>query len=215
MKPWEFSVKQYSSDRALAVKHFLYRVYADEMGWLPEDGNPSDWTVKEDGQGGYFTDKFDDTAVWFGVFNAGEQAAVGRVIVPVESKLEVELYQEIPARFKVEGILRAEINRLAVAKKYNKSPALSKLMCAMYGYILAEKIDYLVGGIPNPTLAFAKAFGFKPLEPPLIFSYSGNDTDDAQVMYLDLKGSGRAQQIIQRLTSETVFNLKFFDEEVH
>jgi hypothetical protein len=204
-----------SPDQTLCARHFLYTVYAEEMRWLPQKGNPSGWIVERDKQGRYFSDRYDAVASWFGVFDAKEMAAAGRVITPLAGRLEVELYAELPAEFKKKfraaGTSRAEINRLAVAAKYASTPALSVLMHAMYEYIQGEEIGYLVCGIPEPTRGFALAIGLLSFEPQVRFYYAKGDSVGAEIMYMDCRDKERVKNNIKFLDTVTVQNLKFFD----
>jgi len=139
----EFIGKKLNPQEALCAKHFVYMVYAQELNWLPATDNPSNWMVKEDEQGSFFSDIYDIAAAWFGVFAGDELAAAGRFIEPLHNKLEVELYQEIPDFLKNEQVRRIEINRLMVRQKYNNSPELIVLLQTMYKYIIASTIDFI------------------------------------------------------------------------
>ncbi len=210
----EFIGKKLNPQDSLRARHFVYKVYTKEMNWLPAADNPSNWVVKEDEQGRYFSDIYDTVSVWFGVFAIDDLVAAGRIVEPLHNKLEVELYQEIPDFLKNEQVRRIEINRLMVRQKYNNSPALIVLLQTMYKYIIAITIDFIVTGVPQATVDFAKNIGLKDFEPPLHFFYSKDDSNGATVMYRDCRNKENLKKQINQLNMEVVKAFKFFVEDV-
>ena len=198
----------------IRAKHFVYQVYAQELNWLPAEHNPSNWIVKQDEKGRYFSDIYDATAIWFGVFTADEQVAAGRFISPINNKLEVELYQEIPEFLKKKQEKRVEVNRIAVLQKYTNSPALLILLQTMYEYLIESSIDFIVTGIPKATVDFARLIGLKNLDPPLHFFYTKRDSTGATVMYRDCRNKEKVKEQINQLNMEAVKTFKFFVKDV-
>jgi hypothetical protein len=211
----KFVGKKLSNEKqALRAKHFVYEVYAHELNWLPQPGNPSNWIVAQDEQGHYFTDKFDTVAVWFGVCAGDEMVAVGRFIEPLDNKLEVELYQEIPEFLRKKQEKRVEVNRLAVLRKYTNSPALLILLQTIYKYLLYSSIDFIVTGVPKATIDFAKKIGLKNLDPPLHFFYTKGESTGATVMYRDCRNKENLKKQISQLNMDAVKVFKFFVKHV-
>lgn len=210
----ELKGKELNAREVIHARHFVYNVYAQELNWLPAADNPSHWKVKKDEQGSYFSDIYDVASVWFGVFAGQELAAAGRIVEPLDNKLEVELYQEIPDFIKNEQIKRIEINRLAVKKRYSSSPALIILLQTMFQYILDNSIDFVVSGVPEATIDFALLIGLKDFNPPMHFFYSKADTAGATVMYCDCRKKQEVRMQMKKLNMEVIKTFNFFVDDV-
>ncbi|HEQ71298.1 MAG TPA: hypothetical protein ENN69_02315 [Spirochaetia bacterium] len=203
------TAKVLDAAEALAATHFVYTVYAGELRWLPAEKNPSQWEVRRDEQGLYFTDMFDREATWFGVFHGKRFAAAGRLVRPVNGKLEVELYQELPDHLAWET-KRAEMNRLTLAAEFADSPALMMLVRSIFEYTAEHDIEFLVEGVPDAAMKFAERIGLTPLEPALYFRYSPEDPADSSVMYMDCRNAQEMRNRVTGLDESIAGSFTFF-----
>lgn len=191
-----YIAKQLNHNETLRAKHFLYKVYAGQLGWIPDRQNPSEWVVKEDSDGTYFEDLFNEKAQWFGVFEKNGFVASGRLLSPVNSKLELELYTDIPERFLAGNSVRVEMNRIAVDKAHNGTEALGLLFREMFLYAQRTGIDYIFTGAPESTMTIIRELNFRTLTQ---FSYAPDGSDTAYCACLEIKDKATLEKTLTTL----------------
>ncbi|MBN1646904.1 MAG: hypothetical protein JW874_02625 [Spirochaetales bacterium] len=202
----KFDARILDADEALAARHFCYDVYAGQLNWLPAEGNPSGWVVRQDAQGFYFEDMFNRTARWFGVFEAGSFACTGRVFTPADKGLELELYNTIPPQYKEEGRTRVELNRLTVDARYNGSPVIGLLLREMFSYVRESRIDYVFVAAPPASMPIVMDIGFSVVN---TFKYAPEDEEYVSCTLFDTTDRVKLDEQIKILESKK-YTLNFF-----
>ncbi len=197
----EITSKPLNQSETRAAKHFLYEVYTEELGWIPEPGNPSQWVVLEDSEGAYLDDMFNRSAHWFGVFDGPRFAASGRLFFPVKSKLEIELYDTIPCEFRGHGKIRAEMNRIAIAETYNGTAVPALLFIEIISFARKKGIDYLFTAAPEKTVDIISMLDFQILHQ---FKYHQNDTHPAYCAVFDVNDDAKVQRVIRSLETAKI-----------
>ncbi|MBN1412297.1 MAG: hypothetical protein JW969_15735 [Spirochaetales bacterium] len=164
----------------------LYRVYAGEMGWVPDPENPSKWIICEDAGGKYFKDIFSPVSRWFGVFDGSLLIGTGRVIDPVNGKLDMELYHNLP---EILGkSVRLEFNRVAILREYGDTNAFPLLCAELLFYLSESKAHYcLIASPTDPLTEFSLSMGFRKPELGGRFKYHASDIQPVQVLYIDCR----------------------------
>ncbi len=190
-------LNQFESNHA---RYFLYDVYAKEMNWTPPFPNPSEWVIKENHNGKFFSDRFDFDSQWFGVYDGFTLIACGRVLYPLENKLEVELYHPIPDWYKIRYYKLTEINRIAVKKEFLASGALNVLSLEFIKFFIKQKTDYAFASAYNAEMIdFLRSIGFKTMNPPVKFKYFKSDANAVNLMCLDCTDQKKIKNIIDSL----------------
>ena len=197
-----FSVKRLNKRETQHAKHFLYSVYAGQLNWLPQPDNPSGWAVERDEDGEYFDDIYNDTARWFGVYDGGPLAASGRLLYPVGSKLEIELYDSIPDEFRGNGLSRVEMNRIAVDESYNGTEALSLLFREMLLFVREHQIDCIFTAAPESTLPIIEDMNFRILRS---FKYAPEDTSPAYCAVFEAEDPDRITETLVKIDGKAYY----------
>lgn len=174
-----------SDEEIRMAQRLIYQVYVEEIGWIPEQENPSrihfqSWQGKM-----LFMDDFDRNALWFGTFHYDELIACWRFCPPQQGKFELELYHPVPNFLKASNSL--EVNRLAIHRNYrNRSRIIYGLIREAYE-TLYQDFDYTFAAVtfPNPGDLYLK-IGLKKLNVPS-FKYSPSDPQEVSLICLDFK----------------------------
>jgi hypothetical protein len=178
----------------------IYQVYALEMKWLPAPGNPSGWTDEEDQYGPYFQDIFSRTAQYFGVFDGERLIGTSRAIRPVNGKLEIELYYDLPEAL-TRGS-RVESNRVAILRDYADSDASLLLARELVAYLSESGMELcLTTSLDKAFTDFCLSLGLQALEDGGTFKYNPSDSQTVQILYLDCRDKESSKRIAQTLAS--------------
>lgn len=79
------------------ARRFLYKIYVEELGWIPPVGNPSNLKIiQESLVGNMLVDDYDSEAIQFGGFYGEKLIAVHRLIPRFNGCLDVENYIKLP-----------------------------------------------------------------------------------------------------------------------
>lgn len=89
----------------------IYKVYIEEMQWMPADDNKSGYNIVGD----KLVDDFTDQSTFFGVYDGDQLVATGRVIKPSAELTEISRYFETHPKLTKKS---AEFNRVAISEKY-------------------------------------------------------------------------------------------------
>jgi Acetyltransferase (GNAT) domain len=166
-------LKEDELDKALQL---LYQIYVLEMHWTPKENNASKMRLEHRDGKELLTDQFDAIATWYGLFDHDDLIGVVRTVPPVNGRLEIENYREIPTRFKKKCPIEA--NRLAISHNYRtKSTALFELLKIMYLTCLEREYDSIIcsAPFPNPGHIHLK-FGMEQIEEQP-FTYDASDRE--------------------------------------
>lgn len=178
--------KPLEGDREIRMaQRLIYEVFVDEIGWVPNQVNPSGIRFVNDSEGTLFADDFDDVATWFGTFQNQELIACWRFCEPKNGKFELEHYHPLPDFLKAAKSL--EVTRLVIQPKYrNRSRVMLDLTQTTYKH-LGHRFDYIFAAVefPNPGNLYLK-LGMKQIAVKP-FKYSPWDRNEVQLIVLDLK----------------------------
>jgi hypothetical protein len=117
----------------------LYRVYCVEMQWQPPANNPSCYQILYLNDEPILTDKYEQVAQWYGIFDSDQQIGCFRLLPPINNLYELEEYSNINNLPKP-GV---EIGRLAIE---SKSRILKQI--ALYRYF-----EFILNKIPQEQLS--------------------------------------------------------------
>lgn len=198
------SARELNRTETQGAKHFLYDVYVRQLGWHPPADNPSQWRVYHDDSGPYFDDIFNQSAVWYGVFDGETTAAVGRLVTPLNGRLEIEHYTVVPPEYRTGTC--CEMNRLAVDSHYNDTPAVSLLCASLLRHALDSAFDRILVGAPSASVSLLQKIGFSVIHQ---FGYSADDPSGAHLTCFDLSDRAKAASIMETAASDSA-SLRFF-----
>lgn len=181
-----FYSKPLENDHEIKIaQRLVYQVFANEIGWAPDQANLSGIRFVNDSAGTLFVDDFDDVATWFGTFHNQELIACWRFCEPQNGKFELEHYHAIPDFLKVARSL--EVTRLVIHSKYrNRSRVMLDLTQTTYKH-LWYRFDYTFAAVefPNPGNLYLK-LGLKQVDVKP-FKYSPWDKNEVQLIVFDFK----------------------------
>ncbi|WP_143467789.1 N-acyl amino acid synthase FeeM domain-containing protein [Leptolyngbya ohadii] len=185
-KELAFHSKPLESDHEIRIaQRLVYRVFVNEMGWIPPADNPSGIQFVEDQAAPRFVDHFDQTALWFGTFYHQKLIACWRFCQPLDGKFELEHYQPLPNFLKASRSL--EVTRLVIDPSHRKrSRGLLHLAQTTYRH-LCDRFDYTFAAVefPHPGDLYLKLGSKQADVKP--FKYSPLDPNEVQLIVLDLK----------------------------
>lgn len=166
-----------------ASQSLLYDVYIQEMGWLPEENNPSGIEILQSYKTNLLIDNYDDYALWFGVYIENKLAACWRLCPPIKGLFELEKYHHLPDFLKRARSL--EITRLAIQEEYRRSTSVLVQLALGTAQYLGKRFDYTfaTAQFPEPGQLYLR-LGAKKIGNP--FKYSEKDDNEVVLTYFDL-----------------------------
>ena len=188
-----------SDPQVLAIKKFMYQCYAVDLHWVPNQGNPSQWVVMDSqSPAPCFADFYDSHAQWFAVYEQKGHELIGscRLISPKEQKLEIELYHEIPSKYK-RAKMRLEMNRLSVKREYLSSNVTLMLFMAALEYSLQQNIDAFFIAAPPGIADICTKMGLTRVENGT-FKYFSSDPQSSTILHLDLTNKTLIEGILRQ-----------------
>jgi hypothetical protein len=178
--------------RRLVSKHeirmaqsLVYQVYVEEMGWIPDQDNPSGIRLADDDGTSVFIDDYEQTAIWIGTFDEHRLVACWRWCRPIDGAFETERYHPLPAELTVARAM--EVNRLVIHPAHRTRGRVFYHLVRETYKMLAPVIDLAICAVafPDPGELYVK-IGLKPADCPP-FKYSPKDADEVLVLTLDLR----------------------------
>ncbi len=175
----------------IEAQAMLYRVYMLEQGWVLNDDNPSNLQVKKSQDLDYLTDDYAKEARWFGVYDADNLIACGRLAYRDNHRLlEIERYnipQTLREKLSADHSPHlVELNRSAIEKEYRGTKAWVCLLQAGFNYCQQHNLAAVSSTTLTKVQRFHDAIGF-PEASGAGFKYDPNDKIDSTVYYATQK----------------------------
>lgn len=187
-----------TEDRA-ATRVLLHKIYIEQMGWLIPERNPSGLAVTPSklfpGES-ELTDLFSPGCLVLGLFHQAKLVGTLRLVLPVESRVEVERYHIMPHPLNTPGSRLIEVNRLAVEPVHQQTEGPVHLIRAAVAAAMELQPDFLVTAVMKPQpFTLCEQLGFKSSE-ARPFRYNPRDPEPVQLMHIDGKQKGSLERII-------------------
>ena len=193
-----------SLEEKLLAKRLLYKVYVEELDWIIPEDNPSNLKIEESRFGNILVDDYDLISTQFGGFYGEKLIAVHRIISPLNGRLEVENYTQLPL-FLQENCYH-ELNRLAIDIIFRKSPIFVLMLATAIKYMMECGCKYLIGTatFPEHGNLFCKIGGTKIDFPE--FKYHVTDPKPVSLIVLFLEEKDRFNRLFKLVDKLKITN---------
>lgn len=172
-----------TADEIDDARNLLWRVYSQELGWMPVAENPSNQRIEKLTSGKFgLVDDFDTKSIWLGVRQGARLVGCLRMIA--DSEPEVTRYRPIPNSILADaaGYGICEGNRLAICAS-SRSRLIVHTLFHRALIILVQISKTLVLTAP-PALAQTYIRFFKLIDSGVLFRYHHLDPEPVCLLYL-------------------------------